>query len=630
MQAQSVASAFILQSITFLLTIKFYYAIIYDVKIFERYNIMRKTVKILIAFLAFALCFASVAMLSSAEDSGPALFSITDSEGTVTNYYALSDFKSAAQSMESGSTLTLLSDLTFEDGMSVLFNVGSEEDGVKTINEYFVDMNGHDVYVKKKDAALFRIGAYSTLHVYSSKPGAEFFGKDCKDTKKNYKGSAFLSAGGTDSTLYFGDHGEYSGDNISLYTCCVIDLNDGENAKAYINGGLHIKNIGDYTGFFCVRGRGYMEINDAIIITTIKSPPSFNLAHPTHEGEVVCNNTLFVGIGASAAFTNISRNYTITYNNCHFTGMTFTGSTASVDEVLDENGNVLSSTKVYGKAIISEDCTFGEIPENLPEFVVLPENVEFLRVNRDWKGTLYYCDFGTDISNIDFEVRKYEANYPGRYAVSTTDKKVQVIWSYNDQMSEEYWLSGETPTHSFSNIRDSEAVKYHIEGYGPVTSDTIFSIEPMRDFDIYANLTVYSQINLNLYIPADAMESITAITLTGGVEVDLTKLTTIKHGGVDYYKVEIKNISLSSAAKNYTVNFTALDGANKKCTLSFTFSVLDYAQIVMDSDVLASKKEFVALTVLRIEKAYKKLGLQVPASVTDFIDEHCLPTRTEE
>jgi hypothetical protein len=126
------------------------------------------------------------------------------------------------------------------------------------------------------------------------------------------------------------------------------------------------------------------------------------------------------------------------------------------------------------------------------------------------------------------------------------------------------------------------------------------------------------------------MECITAITLTGGVEVDLTKLAPIKHGGVDYYKVEIKNISLSSAAKNYTVNFTALDGANKKCALSFTFSVLDYAQIVMDSDVFASKKEFVASTVLRIEKAYKKLGLQVPASVTDFIDEHCPPTRTEE
>ena len=593
---------------------------------------MKKSLKIFLALLAAMLVFVSVGLLTSAEEGAApnALFSITDKDGVVTYYYELADFKPACESMPSGATLTLLADLTFENGITVQFKKGKLNGEDKQTNVYYVDMNGHDVYAKKKDSALFRTREYTTLYVYSSNPGAEFFGKDNKDMQKNYAGSAFLTAGGTESVIYCGDFGDYSGDNISVYSCCVVDLADGENAQVYLNGGLYVKNIGDYSGFFCVRGRGYMEINHAMVLCTITSPPSFNLAHATYKGDVVCNDTYFFGYKNSSAFTNISRNYTITYNNCHFANMNFVGGTASVDQEVDENGNVLSSTKVYGKAIISEDCTFDEIPESIADFVVLPDNYDFLRVNRDWKGTISYCEFGTDVANIDFEVRSYDLQYLGKYALSTTDKKVEVIWSFNDQMSQEYWLTGETPTHAFTGVRDSNAMKYHIEGYGPVTSDTMFVIEPVRDFEICANLTVYSQINLNFYIPAVAMKDIVAIGITGGINVDLTSLPLIKQGGVDYYKVEIKNISLSSAAKNYTLTFEVLDGANKKCTLSFTFSVMQYAEIVMDSDVLASKKEFVASTVLRIEKAYKKLGLQVPLQVSEFIEEYCTPASQEE
>lgn len=90
--------------------------------------------------------------------------------------------------------------------------------------------------------------------------------------------------------------------------------------------------------------------------------------------------------------------------------------------------------------------------------------------------------------------------------------------------------------------------------------------------EVLANLTLYSSLDVNVFVPTDA--GVTAVAGT-----DVTTLPTDTVNGKTYYVYTIKGIAAAKACDTYTVTFST-----ESATVTKSITILDYAKTVLGTD----------------------------------------------
>ena len=119
--------------------------------------------------------------------------------------------------------------------------------------------------------------------------------------------------------------------------------------------------------------------------------------------------------------------------------------------------------------------------------------------------------------------------------------------------------------------------------------------------DIKANVTAASDLALNIYLPATFGDEAYDSVYAEGRKVVVSDITV---DGVDYKVVTIPGIDPSSALKDFTIKFRAVDENGASATVECEISVLDYIDNALKSETLSDEgKALVASLLNYIAKA---------------------------
>ena len=148
-------------------------------------------------------------------------------------------------------------------------------------------------------------------------------------------------------------------------------------------------------------------------------------------------------------------------------------------------------------------------------------------------------------------------------------------------------------------IDDGTTCAFIKSGEGEET--VIYSLVPAsatEDFTPKANITLYSDLIFNIYVPKN-VKNITAMTLNGAA-LELSTLTVDENG----YYVIAQPLKSYEAAKTLTLQVT-IDVNGTTLRGSFTFSIPDYAKaIIGNENATAAEKTLVADVLAYIKSAY--------------------------
>ena len=188
------------------------------------------------------------------------------------------------------------------------------------------------------------------------------------------------------------------------------------------------------------------------------------------------------------------------------------------------------------------------------------------------------------------------------------------------------------PAYTYTNNLDTHAYIYDGHEYefiaylgDPVNSSNIpqalpeeselLAFEWIRNIDgaweavvtykgsLKANVTAASDLALNVYLPATFGDEAYKSVYVEGYKVDVTDVI---HEGVAYKAVTIPGIDPTSATKDFTIRFRAVDENGSEATIECEISVLDYIESALKSDtVTAEGKQLVASLLNYIAKTAK-------------------------
>lgn len=121
--------------------------------------------------------------------------------------------------------------------------------------------------------------------------------------------------------------------------------------------------------------------------------------------------------------------------------------------------------------------------------------------------------------------------------------------------------------------------------------------------EIKANVTAASDLALNVYIPATFGDEAYERVYTEGYKATVSDINV---GGVDYKVITIPGIDPTSALKDITVKFEAVDENGTRAPIECEISVLDYIESALKSDTVGAEgKALVASLLNYLEKAAK-------------------------
>ena len=568
---------------------------------------MLKILKNISAILAFAALFFALAVITfaegeAAENTESPLFSLTYADGEVAYYYEEMDLVYSAPVIPDGTT-----DFHVEEGL--------EE--TKTI--YF-DFNGFYVNQQRKHRQgnmeeqmnnfMFLCGNNTTLYIYSSKPGAAFYGKDLINTDRPHRCPNFASTVHDTANLYIGDFGEYSGDNLSVYTAVVAKAQGG---MIYINGGNYYRLKGDSRSQFILTAsngevpteRSGMEIKDALIVCLSGNPFTFTCATRDDEKKFSIDVDNCIISGKAGIVHELPFGYNLNITNSYV--MTNNLTANHTDST--QSGFV----SPFGNVNIDYGCFFAERVSNIPEYVNFPEEYELASVDKVQNTTFTYPDWGDTHASINYNPVPHDAVINGQFTLAHPDDVVSVTWVCDNNTRVERRVKGDLPSIPFNSIADSNAVEYYVEGYAPLTEDVRWEIKCKKKFEIYVNLTVYSSINVNFYVPTSAFSDIKEVNFTGVSEFDPTKAKICQIDGEDYYKISTSGLRLSNCIKDYSYMFVAKDGLGNERVINGKVSLTGYMKQILDGEYDAATKALITKTVGRIINAYNELEITIPA-----------------
>ena len=266
-----------------------------------------------------------------------------------------------------------------------------------------------------------------------------------------------------------------------------------------------------------------------------------------------------------------------------------------------------------GDVNIGYNCIFAAPVVDYPEYVNFPEELEFVSVNKVQNTTFYYPEWGDTHDSINYVPVPHEAVINGLYSIANPADVVTVTWVCDNVTRVERRQKGDLPLNPFNNISDSSALEYYVDGYAPLTEDVRWEVKYRRNFEIYVNLTVYSTINVNYYIPVEVFNDIKEVNFTGVSAFDPTKAAVVQIEGVDYYKISTSGVRLSGCVKDYSYMLVVKDGKGNERILNGKVSLTGYMKQILEGEFDADAKALITKTAGRIANAYTELEISVPA-----------------
>lgn len=600
---------------------------------------MKRRSKIFAFLATFLLLIGISCILVFASDSGTAgesqyAFKVYNPSTQSYSYYKSdADFDNRIADIPDGGIMTLLRDVRVTE--KFCYPGKSTKPSGEGRAEIYLDLNGyslHHAHTETSGKTFLELSENCNFYVYSSAPGAKMLSSYTDATgavnsytlfNLRYDYASLILGKVTAPVVELLDDGKYhvtgyathSGDNLSTYsgvlasawynTTSEKDLQHIDKSVV-IDGGTHYK-----THF----SRGWMFSNESNCTYTVK------------------NATLIVLDGAGYVYhakaSEITSEETVTFENCLISARTIIQSTAAKVTTTFKDCYIASSSIADG---MKNPPTFSRChfafelnPKTDDELIYTNEkrNVQLQLINYNYNGRTLDASspysFTGDVISTTFNI----------VGVDSTVATVEVKWLSGEDVITEKWLKSDnvTPAPRFAIPNATEIYKY--DAYPkPVSTEksgnVTYEIKPHSNFDLKANLALYSDFVYNLYIPKSAVDSslfksarIDRFDYDGNVKLG-TELA-VKNGEVvslklayddapiDYYVLKT-NVPAPEADITFRLVMTLVGHYGEEFSHIQTFSIFDYVDRVNAGTYSDDAKDMVNATKTYIKAARNYYG----------------------
>lgn len=529
-----------------------------------------------------------------------------------------------------GSTVVLLSDIYFPNNEEAAGGTGTmfrSENG-RTLN---FDFAGHTIINEYKGTAFISSGVDSVLNVYSSVPGASIIAVTTASS-----GCMLLNAGSS-GTLNIGDFGEYSGENLTLYTAGL--------AVTGAYGTINIRNCdnyrmaNDHTAYIATRGvDSTINIIDSGIYGVIRDVQlaTTNKGSVTTGAKINIENCMVANIGDAGAtpgnFLRWMRDGTeINFKNTTFDHIQFTMDTFYSKDAAD-------TTTPDAVVNVYSDCAFYVLPNpdrahpvvKFPDLALatgsaLPKYIFVNRVAENIKYPTYIAPSGA-ADPSDYTIKDHTNRVAGIYTF--TDKEyeqtsTEISWEFNGKCTSEWWRLGETPyPYSFRVPGDTEYIQYSVLDPTPVEEYGFYVVAPTVNIKFYYNLELSSTLNVNVYIPIleseNASEVVSRIIAGGEVATTdvIAEAETVELDNGTFYKIAIP-IDYSRVSDKLTISLNVMDTV----TISARISMVEVVNGLLDGDGTDDFKAYVKGFLYTVKEYSERASIQPPEGLMAIIKE---------
>ncbi len=540
---------------------------------------MKITFKLLFIILSLSLIVASFSVLGSAED---AVYTVTSAGGTVTEYTDASGFKSSFANANDGDTITLNSDIEIDSDL----HISSEDElSEKTV---YLNLNGHGIYANKK-LNIITVGSYTKLNVYSSKPNAFLYVEEHGSaslggnifTVASEIGPAKLNFG----TMTIGGV-EYPGSNITTFASCFVQTGGETETEIYIDGGTHIANVRDWSGFICHRSSApKIAIKNANLLI---SDTVALIASYLPGGEVSIEDCSILSLDGLSRPLFSQANGDVTLKNCLTNlSLTVSGSNKSPESLTLEGNNL------FGSADMDESI------------LAASENKVLAYVNDEYSfadGSDKIQCFGKFVNQDNFNLMEIKLPDVGYACAALTDKEnaIEYVWRSGELEASYVWDKNHTPKVPFlltGNAQEGlyKPGWYKVEEEGKI----IYTGGSVLDFGIKVNIVYDEYSFLNIYIPAFVIDE--AYLDFSGVNINGDPLNRklweeYEIDGEKYYRA---SVDISEGVEDvYTLLLSCDFGKGKYATNAWQISVSRYFEIISENEADFTEEELATVRLL--------------------------------
>lgn len=141
--------------------------------------------------------------------------------------------------------------------------------------------------------------------------------------------------------------------------------------------------------------------------------------------------------------------------------------------------------------------------------------------------------------------------------------------------------------------------------------------EDTSKFTPLSNLTLYSDIQYNIYIPA--LDQIISVTINGQVITSFEGYTDITVGGQKYYKVPVA-LGVANAMRDISLEIKYESELGGEKTLAYTLNIVKYANAILAGNYLEVEKNLIKDILSYIRSAYVYANTEETASVVATIN----------
>ncbi len=474
----------------------------------------------------------------------------------------------------------------YTDNMIVNANLNKADNIV-----YNLDLNGHTAIMgtSLQSWGLYMAKAGCTLNVYSSRLGGQL------------------------------NSNTANGNVIDAENC---EMNFGTatvNGVTYPGSNLTVYNNGQYVLATVRANNSVINFNDCIVKSpNIKSYGLFCPGEGAKDAEINCNNVTFnftgyvwlVGTRLATSDTNGANVKQFTFDNCTFNN---------------------TSTSAMGIAANFDNDTFIDItnskfigPVNLLPISTL-DNTGY---TEEGKITIGNGNLFTDLTNdgtsssevvladgVGFEKANVITDN-ATYTLGTTDAPVTVTWNVNGEETTEKYVPGSTPVYSGTTGVVTENYKLSCtwdKVIAPITADTTYvGTLTLEVLNLQYNLTLYTNLDLNIYIPA--IEGLVVTSADGVVGEGNNAVI----GGAEYIALVCERISTEiDSSVSFTLTLE-IDGV--EYTQNVVTSVTEYLDQLISSEGNAEYEAAKPLAHAIVVYAYEALAKFGEAAPSDKLE----------
>lgn len=202
------------------------------------------------------------------------------------------------------------------------------------------------------------------------------------------------------------------------------------------------------------------------------------------------------------------------------------------------------------------------------------------------------------------------------YAV-TADKVQSYPYILGDHEYEFYWFAGETVSVDKIPVELPASSKYFSYSWAGPNDDGAYYAVVNDTIPVKANVSLYSDFILNIYLPTDlGTDCYKSLTLDGAD----TQVTLVAVDGVEYMKVSVADINPATAADATELAFKVEDGS-LEATIVKSISVVDYLESALNNATSDTEAKLIVSMINYVDKAYQYVtpdGEELPESLTSL------------